>query len=119
MYDLETDCTWPDLPERYGAALREAVAYILDRYREDVLGIVASGTILRGTPDPTSDFDLYVIHGKPVRQRLQKFFRGVPAEIFVNPPASTRKNFCKEHGDGRPITAHMLATGTVILAGTP
>lgn len=116
---LDTECTWPDLPDRYGAALRDAVAYILDRYREDALGIVASGTIVGGSPDPTSDLDLYVVHGKPVRQRLQKLFRGVPAEIFVNPPAVIRKYFEAEHRDGRPVTAHMLSTGTVILARDP
>ena len=110
----QSDCRWPGLPAPYDAALREAVQYIEERYRP--WGIVASGTVVRGAPDRTSDLDLCVIHGQPWRQRVQKFFSGVPAEIFVNPPASVRQYFQQEHAGGKPITAHMLATGWVVVA---
>lgn len=45
---IQTDeeCRWPDLPERYSIALRDAVGFILDRF--DVVGIVASGTVFAG-----------------------------------------------------------------------
>lgn len=109
------ECRWPELSPRYDAALREAVDYIINRYAP--WGIVAAGSTLRGAPDATSDLDLYVIHGEPWRQRVQKLFGdGVPAEIFVNPPASVRRFFKDEHASGRPITAHMLATGWVVLS---
>lgn len=110
----QSDCRWPGLPAPYDAALREAVQYIEERYRP--WGIVASGTVVRGAPDRTSDLDLCVIHSQPWRQRVQKFFSGVPAEIFVNPPASVRQYFQQEHAGGKPITAHMLATGWVVVA---
>jgi hypothetical protein len=108
---------WPSLPERYEKALQEAVEYILGRFQP--VGLVAAGSILRGKPDLTSDLDLYVIHLAPFRQRIQKFFRGVPAEIFVNPPAAVLKYLEDEHRGGRPITAHMLTTGFVMLERGP
>lgn len=111
---MDEECRWPDLPERYASALRDAVGYILDRF--DVVGIVASGTVLRGEPDLTSDLDIYVVNREPFRQRIQRFSRGVPTEIFVNPVSAIRGYFPEEHEDSRPITAHMLAAGFVILS---
>ena len=60
------------------------VEFILENY--SVLGIIVSGTIIRGNQDLSSDLDIYVIQKEPFRQRLQKFFNHIPAEIFVNPP---------------------------------
>jgi predicted nucleotidyltransferase len=93
--------------------LRQAVDYIIDRY--DPTGIVVSGSVLRGEGDATSDLDLYVIHDHEWRQRVQRYFNGVPAEIFVNPPGTIRGYFASERREGRFITAHMLTTGVVVL----
>jgi hypothetical protein len=101
----------PTLPDPYGEALREAVGYIMARY--DVWGIFAAGTIVFGTPDLNSDLDMFVIHGKPARQRVQKRFNGVATEIFVNPPQTVRRYFADEVT--RPSTAHMLAHGWVLV----
>jgi len=90
------------------------VAFILARC-PDVRGIVVSGTIVRGNPGPSSDLDIYVIRREPQRQRVQKFFNGVPAEIFINPGEKVPDYFAVEQRDGRPITAHMLGTGFTIL----
>ncbi|MBN2392997.1 MAG: hypothetical protein JXR84_19865, partial [Anaerolineae bacterium] len=81
---LFAQCRWPDLPAPYAEALREAVQFILERC-PDTQGIVVSGTILRGNPAPSSALDIYVIRRELRRQRVQKFFDGVPAEIFINP----------------------------------
>ena len=105
---------WPTLGAPYQEALHTAVAYILERF--PVLGLIASGSIIRGNPGPTSDFDLYVIHAQPQRQRLQRRFHGVPAEIFINPPHTIRSYFASEQAEGRPCTAHMLVTGFPVLA---
>ncbi len=113
----DPDLRWPQLPEPYAGALREAVSFIMGRFQP--IGIIAAGAILRGTPDPSSDLDLYVIHEQPFRQRVQKFFQGVPAEIFVNPPPKIRHYLAEERDEGRPITAHMLATGWVVLSRAP
>ncbi|MBN1219666.1 MAG: hypothetical protein JXM69_12115 [Anaerolineae bacterium] len=117
MTNLLAQCTWPDLPPKYDRALRQAVAFILGHF--NVSGIVASGTIIRGNPDPTSDLDLYVIQQEPFRQRVQRFFNGIPAEIFVNPPAAIESYFKEEYASRRPLTAHMLATGFVVLQVDP
>jgi hypothetical protein len=102
----------------YDEALRQAVIFILERV-PDILGIVVSGTIIRGTPSPTSDLDIYAIRRKAERQRTQRWFNGVPAEIFVNPPDRVRGYIAREHQEARPITAHMLATGHCVLAEDP
>lgn len=115
--DHLVQCRFPALAEPYHSALRAAVTLILDRF--DPLGIIASGTIVRGHPGPNSDLDIYVIHAAPWRQRLQVRFNGVPAEIFVNPLAAVQHYFVEERHSGRPITAHMLATGAVILDRDP
>ena len=46
-----SNCQWPDLASSYDMALQSAVAYILERF--PVLGIIASGSIIRGNPGPT------------------------------------------------------------------
>jgi predicted nucleotidyltransferase len=118
MTPIETDqCKFPDLPEPYNRALHEAVAFILSRTQP--VGIIASGSILRGNPDPASDLDIYVIHRQNERQRIQKFFNGVPAEIFINPPQQVMRYLAEEREEFRPITAHMLSTGFVILELDP
>lgn len=110
--DRLNDCTWPPLDAHYAAALREAVAFVFDLVNP--IAVVATGTIVRGTAHATSDLDIYVIHDEPYRRRVQRFFNGVPAEIFINPPQSVRAYFREEHVAARPLTAHMLATGSVV-----
>src|SRR5262249_40277600 len=114
---MKPACNFPKLPHKYDRALREAVSFVLEQFKP--IGIIAAGTIVRGTPDAASDLDVWVIHLTPMRQRLQKFFHGVPAEIFVNPPWVIRKYFVQDQGEARPISAHMMATGTVVLATDP
>jgi hypothetical protein len=110
-------CIFPSLPEPYAQALREAVAFILTRTTP--AGILAAGSILRGSPDPASDLDMYVIHRQPYRQRIQKYFNGVPAEIFINPPEQVERYLAEEEAEYTPITAHMLTTGFPILEIDP
>jgi hypothetical protein len=116
-HGLLVQCDWPNLPEKYDIALKSAVEYVLQNF--DILGIIASGTLIRGNPDPASDLDIYVIQPKPFRQRLQKKFNSVPAEIFINPPAKVEEYLSNEQAARKPITAHMLSTGFVILKLDP
>ncbi len=108
-------CRWPALAPPFDAALREAVAFVFERF--ETWGIIAAGTIVRGNPHPGSDLDMVVIHARPRRQRIQKRFQGVPAEIFVNPPHTLRDYFEQEFTRARPCTAHMLNTGFVVFNG--
>jgi len=110
--DRTSQVAWPHLAEPFATALHQAVEFIFQEI--DPVGIVATGTIIRGTAHANSDLDLYVIHAAPFRRRIQRFFEGVPTEIFVNPPGAVRWYFADEDRDGRRLTAHMLATGVVI-----
>jgi hypothetical protein len=110
-----TLCRWPVLPAPYAAALREVVSFAVERFQP--VGIVAAGSVVRGHGDATSDLDVFVIHEQPFKQRLQRLFCGVPAEIFVNPESAVRAYFAEEHRRGRPSTAHMLATGFPVVGG--
>ena len=113
MNEILAKCHWPKLSDEYAASLHSAVEFILGNYT--VLGIIVAGTIIRGNPDPSSDLDICVLNAQPFRQRLQKLFGGVPAEIFVNPPTWVERYFEEEQAARRPLTAHMLATGFVVL----
>jgi hypothetical protein len=108
-------CKWPNLPAPFNQALKQAVRHILT-YVKDVRGILVSGTILRGNPSPSSDLDIYVIRKTRQRQRLQRWFNGVPAEIFINPKEKILDYFTEERKSARPCTAHMQHTGFPILA---
>ncbi len=115
--DLLAQCRYPEVAEPFLSALKEAVQFILTEF--DVLGIIAAGSIIRGTAHATSDWDIYVIHAKPQRQMLQRYFAGVPAQIFLNPPAGIRQYFVSEAAEGVCITAHMFVTGFVVLDRDP
>jgi hypothetical protein len=108
---------YPDLPEPFAQGLREAVAYILQHF--DVLGIIAAGSVVRGEGQPTSDLDIYVIQRTSERQMIQKWFAGVPAQLFVNPPAMIERYFQSEREEGNCSTAHMLTTGFVVVDRDP
>lgn len=114
---IEPTLRLPSLHEPYATALSEAANYILKRFAP--VGIIACGSLLRGQGHASSDLDLYVVHFEPWRQRVQKYFHGVPAEIFVNPPQTIRGYFVDEGKAGRPVTAHMLSTGIVIWQTDP
>jgi hypothetical protein len=108
---------YPDLKEPFATALREAVQFVLSQVAP--AGLIAAGSILRGKPDKSSDLDIYVIHQGDWRQRMQKWFNGVPCEIFINPPAAIESYFDEEQAGARPMTAHMLGTGFVLLNADP
>jgi len=118
MAETQIDkCLWPPLPEPYAQALKDAVAFVLGRF--DPLGMIAAGSVIAGNPDPSSDLDLYVVNSESKRQRIQKFFNGVPCEIFINPAKTIEGYLSREQREGRPVTAHMLVTGFVILDTDP
>ncbi|MBE2240369.1 MAG: nucleotidyltransferase domain-containing protein [Caldilineaceae bacterium] len=108
---------WPSLVSPFDAALHLAVNDVMEHYRP--IGIIAAGSVLRGQGGPTSDIDLYVLHHAPYRQRLQRRYAGVPFEIFINPPQQVRRYFEDEHAAARPITAHILTTGFIVLDRDP
>lgn len=103
---------FPNLAPPYHEALQECVDFLFSEY--DVAAIIASGTIIRGEGDKRSDIDMCVVHRGLFRERDQRFFRGVPFEIFVNPQWKVRRYFEEELPSRRPVTAHMFATGYTV-----
>jgi hypothetical protein len=102
--------TWRVPP--FDQAIIELEAYVRATYQP--LGVLVSGSIVRGEAGPTSDFDVFVVHEQPWRLREQRWFAGVPSELFVNPAARIRQYFASEHAEGKPSAMHMFATGEVL-----
>lgn len=102
----------PSLEEPYAGALTAALTHIRSRYAPD--GILVSGTIIRGNPHPASDLDIVVTHSHHWRQRTQRVFNTVPAEIFVNPTFALERAMRQDVASGRPVMVHMLATGAIL-----
>lgn len=100
------------LGQPYDQALQAALRYIHDRY--EPRGILVTGTIVRGTPHPSSDLDIVVVHPHPWRQRTQRVFETVPAEIFVNPRFELEREFQRNADAGRPVMLHMITTGIIL-----
>lgn len=112
-----SQCSWPTLAEPFATALRQAVSFVFEELQP--IGVIATGTIVRGHSHRSSDLDVYVVHLGSYRRRIQRFFNGVPAEILINPPSAVRAYFAEEDRDGRRLTAHMLATGVVVYQADP
>lgn len=49
-----------------------------------MVGILWTGSVQQGTPDATSDIDLYVVTQKPYYYRATRLYEGVVTELFVN-----------------------------------
>ncbi len=99
--------------EHHKIALDEALDWICLHFKP--IGIIVTGSIVRGNPDSSSDFDIFVIHEENFRQRIQKYFNGVPCEIFVNNLGHVYSYFEKEYENNRPVTAHMISTGKITM----
>jgi hypothetical protein len=108
-------CHFPDIKEPFATALRQVVEFAMEHYNP--IGIIAAGSVMRGQGDATSDIDLFVLFEGDYRQLVHRYFNGVPVQIFCNPPQRIPRYFEDEPQrlDGGPSTAHMLATGVVIL----
>ena len=54
----------------------EIDAHVRATYK--VHGIVIAGSIVRGEADPTSDFDVFIVHAEPSRLRDRRHFKTCP-----------------------------------------
>jgi hypothetical protein len=98
---------------RHLEALRKALAFVFEIV--EPIGVVATGSIIRGNPNPASDLDIVILHGEPWRRRIQRFFNDTPTELFFNPEEWLSHDIRQEAAHGRPVMAHMLATGVILL----
>jgi hypothetical protein len=100
------------LQERHRMALQQAIEWLTSIV--DPVGIVVSGSIIRGNPAASSDLDIVVLHDQPWRRRIQKLFNRTPTELFFNSQEWLEHSIRDEASRGRPSMAHMLATGTLV-----
>jgi hypothetical protein len=70
-----SQCSWPTLAEPFATALRQAVSFVFEELQP--IGVIATGTIVRGHSHRSSDLDVYVVHLGSYRRRIQRFFNGV------------------------------------------
>jgi hypothetical protein len=100
------------LQEKHRIALQQALEWLTGI--ADPVGIVVSGSIIRGNPGPSSDLDIVVLHDQPWRRRIQRLFNATPTELFFNSQEWIEHYIRDEAARGRPSTAHMLATGILV-----
>lgn len=103
----------PALSDQHRLALREALVWLPSVVPP--VAIVVAGSIIRGNPGPASDLDIVVLHDTPWRRRVQRWFNATPTEIFFNSEAWLIHAIEAESAEGRPVMAHMLATGHLLM----
>lgn len=101
------------MDDRYRKALDAALAELTAD--PEVVGIVWTGSVQHGTPDSSSDIDLYVVTQKPYYFRATRRYEGVITELFVNNVASMRWRITRP--DEIAATAG-FATGEALLDRT-
>ncbi len=80
----------------------------------DLLGVLATGSRVRGQGDASSDIDLHVIIDQPRRQRRNIVVNGVEVEMFINPPFQIARYFAHDRMSGRGVDQHMWSTGRAV-----
>jgi hypothetical protein len=86
------------------------IARLRGEFGDELLGVLATGSRIHGTPGPTSDLDVHVVIAQPRRQRRNIVLDGVEIEMFINPAFQIRRYLA----DGRGNDAHMFAFGRAI-----
>jgi hypothetical protein len=102
-----------ELQDKHRDAMQQALDWL--RGVAQPLGVVVSGSIIRGNPGPASDLDIVVLQKEQGRRRIQRWFNGTPVELFFNSEEWLQHCIREEAAQGRPVMAHMLATGRVVL----
>src|SRR5262245_23882163 len=87
----------------------QLLAILRAEFGDDLLGVLATGSRIHGTPGPTSDLDVHIVIGQPRRQRRNIILDGVEVEMFINPPFQVRRYFSSRGND-----EHMFTFGRAI-----
>jgi predicted nucleotidyltransferase len=92
------------------ALFEPLVALLRAEFGASLLGVLATGSHIHGTPGPNSDLDAHVVIAAPQRQRRNLVLQGVEVELFLNPPFRVRGYFADRHVG----TLHMFTFGRPI-----
>jgi hypothetical protein len=85
------------------------IALLRAEFGHDLLGVLATGSRIHGTPGPTSDLDVHVVIDQPRRQRRNILLDDLEIEMFINPPFQIHR-YMAEGGNN----IHMFAFGRAI-----
>ena len=89
--------------------LEDIIGLLQAEFGDELLGVLATGSRIHGTPGPTSDLDVHVLIAQPRRQRRNIVLDGVEVEMFINPPFQIRRYF-----SDRGVDEHMFTFGRAI-----
>ncbi|HEY0606438.1 MAG TPA: nucleotidyltransferase domain-containing protein [Herpetosiphonaceae bacterium] len=96
------------------AILHQVLDLLQAEFGAELLGVLATGSRIRGEGDRTSDIDLPVVINQPRRQRRNIVVEGVEVEMFLNPPFQVRCYFADDRACGRGAEQHMWTTGQIL-----
>jgi predicted nucleotidyltransferase len=100
----------PDLAQQNATLFHFLIRTLQDEFGADLLGILATGSRIHGTPGPSSDLDAHIVIARHQRQRRNLVHAGVELELFINPPFQVRRYFADERG----VDPHMWTFGRII-----
>jgi predicted nucleotidyltransferase len=109
-------------PFRIHPRFDQAARIFADRFRKDpnVIGVLATGSVVHGTPDKNSDVDMHVIKKTSrMRERGNTWIKGIEIEYFINPVAQVRQYFKSDWADHEKTMTHMLANSVVLYKKGP
>lgn len=96
------------------AIIQHVLHELQAEFGADLLGVLATGSRVRGEGDASSDIDLHVIIGQGRRQRRNMVVAGVEVEMFINPPFQIHLYFENDRTSGRGVDQHMWSTGHAV-----
>lgn len=94
--------------------VQQAVEQLRQEFDDDLVGVLAGGSRLRGEADPNSDIDLVVLIAQPRRRRQNIVIGGVEVEMLLNPVSQIHRYFAEERISGRGLIQHLLSTGRIV-----
>ncbi len=89
------------------AVIETVVAQLHAEFGPQLLGVLVTGSLIHGTPSPSSDLDMHVLIDRPQRQRRNQLVAGLEVEMFINPPWQVERYFDSVRG----VDQHMYSFG--------
>jgi hypothetical protein len=94
--------------------IQEVLGELKTEFGAALLGVLATGSRVRGEGDASSDIDLHVVIDQPRRQRRNIVVAGVEVEMFINPLFQIARYFDEGRASGRGVDQHMWSTGYAV-----
>ncbi len=96
------------------AIIQHVLRELQAEFGSDLLGVLATGSRVRGEGDASSDIDLHVLIDQGRRQRRNVVVNGVEVEMFINPPFQIVRYLEDGRRSGRGVDQHMWSTGRAV-----